>query len=207
MKVQTLGDASSLTSCSLFGSLSANHWAGPQEAAICGHHGDRVCGWALKLMCYLEQKKYICVSRGDRRCGAWSISYGGQRDEPQRNRKRGELGSLNERGVGERRKKKPSSTCSMQNTRCAGWRPIRLLCSGFQYLPANLSSCCPVWKYLKERTLQSELFMNFLSLFSDFSSDHLGFKLEVLKYFLEMFIKMVKNDIYPSIHHFLLTVS
>lgn len=44
MKVQTLGDTSSLTSCSLFGSLSTNHWAGPQEVAICGHHGDRVCG-------------------------------------------------------------------------------------------------------------------------------------------------------------------
>ncbi len=58
MKVQTLGDISSLTSCSLFGSLSTNHWAGPQEVTICGHHGDRVCGWVLKLMCYLEQMKY-----------------------------------------------------------------------------------------------------------------------------------------------------
>ncbi|CAK6956922.1 unnamed protein product [Scomber scombrus] len=58
MKVQTLGDISSLTSCSLFGSLSTNHWAGPQEVTICGHHGDRVCGWALRLMCYLEQMKY-----------------------------------------------------------------------------------------------------------------------------------------------------
>lgn len=58
MKVQTLGDISSLTSCSLFGSLSTNHWAGPQEVTICGHHGDSVCGWALKLMCYLEQMKY-----------------------------------------------------------------------------------------------------------------------------------------------------
>lgn len=44
MKVQTLGDISSLTSCCLFGSLSTNHWAGPQEVTICGHHGDRVCG-------------------------------------------------------------------------------------------------------------------------------------------------------------------
>lgn len=49
MKVQTLGDISSLTSCSLLGSLSTNHWAGPQEVAICGHHGDRVCGWALEV--------------------------------------------------------------------------------------------------------------------------------------------------------------
>lgn len=44
MKVQTLGDISSLASCSLFGRLSTNHWAGPQEVTICGHHGDRVCG-------------------------------------------------------------------------------------------------------------------------------------------------------------------
>lgn len=60
MKVQTLGDASSLTSCSLFESLSTNGWAGPQEVAICGHGGDRVL-WArrLRLMCYLEQMRYV----------------------------------------------------------------------------------------------------------------------------------------------------
>lgn len=64
MKVQTLGDTSSLTSCSPFESLSTNHWAGPQEVTICGHHGDRVCGWALDLMCYLEQMKYDAGERG-----------------------------------------------------------------------------------------------------------------------------------------------
>lgn len=58
MKVQTLGDISSLTSCSLFGSLSTNHREGPQEVTICGHHGDRVGGWALRLKCYLERMKY-----------------------------------------------------------------------------------------------------------------------------------------------------
>lgn len=58
MKVQTLSDISSLTSCSLFGSLSTNHGAGPQEVAICGHHGDSFCGWELELMCYQEQMKY-----------------------------------------------------------------------------------------------------------------------------------------------------
>jgi len=58
MKVQTLGDTSSLASCSLLGSLSTNHRAGPQEVTICGHHGDRVCGWAQKLMCYQKQMKY-----------------------------------------------------------------------------------------------------------------------------------------------------
>ena len=70
MKVQTLGDTSSLTSCSLFGSRSTNHWAGPQEVAICGHPGDRVCGWALKLMCYLEQMKYD-TGRERRRRRRW----------------------------------------------------------------------------------------------------------------------------------------
>lgn len=64
MKVQTLGDTSSLTSCSPFESLSTNHWAGPQEVTICGHHGDRVCGWALDLMRYLEQMKYDAGERG-----------------------------------------------------------------------------------------------------------------------------------------------
>lgn len=58
MKVQTLSDISSLTSCSLFGSLSTNHRAGPQEVTICRHHGDEARGWRLQLMCYLVQMKY-----------------------------------------------------------------------------------------------------------------------------------------------------
>lgn len=77
MKVQTLSDISSLTSCSLFGSLSTNHWAGPQEVTICGHHGDRVCGWALKLMCYLEQMKYDTGRSGEGGAEIWRY---GQRD-------------------------------------------------------------------------------------------------------------------------------
>ncbi|CAB1429575.1 unnamed protein product [Pleuronectes platessa] len=91
MKVQTLGDISSLTSCSLFGSLSTNHWARPQEVAICGHHGDRVCGWALELMCYLEQMKYDPGEGGrkwrdgqrDREeCSAWKTkSRGSEKQE------------------------------------------------------------------------------------------------------------------------------
>lgn len=100
MKVQTLGDISSLTSCSLFGSLSTNHWAGPQEVTICGRHGDRVCGWALRLMCYLEQMKYDTGAGRERarRCREGNgrdgqrlggvMSPGRQRAEPQRNRRR-----------------------------------------------------------------------------------------------------------------------
>ncbi|KAG7224207.1 hypothetical protein INR49_019942 [Caranx melampygus] len=100
MKVQTLSDISSLTSCSLFGSLSTNHWAGPQEVTICGRHGDRVCGWALRLMCYLEQMKYDTGAGRERarRCREGNgrdgqrqggvMSPGRQRAEPQRNRRR-----------------------------------------------------------------------------------------------------------------------
>lgn len=98
MKVQTLGDISSLTSCSLFGSLSTNHWARPQEVTICGHHGDRVCGWGVEAD-VLSGANEVWYWGSGSRGGAgtdierWTRRQGGvcrledKRAEPQRNRR------------------------------------------------------------------------------------------------------------------------
>lgn len=162
MKVQTLGDTSSLTSCSLFESLSTNHWAGPQEVAICGHHGDRVCGWALKLMRYLEQMKYDTGGQGrwggrGRRCGdgngeretGRSVTWRTKSWTSEKQEAESQAPSMRG-GVDEKRRDKAFAPALYRTQgfcyhTCAGCRPIRLLGSGFtfQHLAAKSSSCSP----------------------------------------------------------------
>lgn len=164
MKVQTLGDASSLTSCSLSESLSTNGWAGPQEVAICGHGGGRVL-WArrLRLMCYLEQMRYVtgkgggCEDANGETGRKKNISRGEQRAKPGRNGPK-ESQAPWMRGGGEVDEKRPDEAFAPALHRTRGSAITRVLAAG--------RSGCSVWLHLPAPWCQVHLLPTISSLSS-----------------------------------------